>query len=285
MNVSATTFIRNAFKGGFPVFESMATMLWLPIDEFVILDMGSDDGTHEILEKIAIANDRVRLVNAKWSRMDASAFADVANECVKACHTDNVLFYQADEVWHPALLPLIEEKWIQDEYDLSFWRIQLKTNFQEIKWWPHIIHRCIVKGESTYIGDGMNTDRTWDAKLVYDKYDAGWFTLWSDKFGSRPETLPWEEFVFDIHASFDLNMVEWKKLHAPFWHEPDDVIDGMRRDAWLKLLAEEQRLANTTTPYRLPPILEDCVGMGSYKLREELLEALLQDKSWALVEG
>tara|TARA_Y100000310_G_scaffold328928_1_gene397886 strand:+ start:2634 stop:3500 length:867 start_codon:yes stop_codon:yes gene_type:complete len=283
MNVSATTFIRNAFQGGFPVFESMATMLALPIEEFVIVDMGSNDGTLEYLTEMALYNPRIRLEVELWSKIDASAFADIANRCVELCETDSVLFYQADEVWHQTLLPMIEVRWVAEEYDLSFWRIQLKRNFQEIKWWPHLVHRCIRKGESTYVGDGMNTDRTWDAKLCSD-YHGGWMQRWYTDFVACPEKLPWDNFVFDIHASFDLNMIGWRKLHAPFWRESEDVIEGMGKSAWIAGLADPVLKAKTA-PFSLPNVLKGCVGMGKYELRDKLAEALIEDEVQEVIHG
>jgi hypothetical protein len=259
-------------------------MLALPIKEFVVLDMGSNDSTRQVLEQIAYANPRVRIEHGNWSRIDAGAFADVANECVDLCDTPNVLFYQADEIWHPNLLPQIESWWNSGIFELSFWRIQLKKNFQEIKWWPHLIHRCVVKGRSTYIGDGMNTDRTWDARLC-SAFDGGWMQRWFTDFEKRPEELPWSEFVFDVHASFDKNMVGWRKLHAPFWHEDKNTIEGLPKEQWLKELEADPRLDLTEAPYTLPPILEGCVGMGFYKLRGELLDALKCDVTKPIVCG
>jgi len=280
--VSATTFIRNAFAGGFPIFESMATMLALPIEEFVVLDVGSDDGTRAILQSIAEANPRVRVIDTKWSKIDAAVFADIANDCVAACKHDRVLFYQADEVWHPNLLPQIVVHWEAGRFDLSFWRIQLRKNFHQIKWFPHFVHRCVVKGQSLYVGDGMNTNRTHDAVLC-SSWNGGWFSRWSDEFKGRESELPWEEFVFDIGASFRDNQAVKRALHAPFWHEPTDVIEGKSRAEWEHNAASEAEWTSKTTPFRVPKILQGCVGMTTYTLRPDLLDALRRDDVKGLV--
>ena len=282
--ISATTFIKDAFKGGFPIFESMATFLALPIQEFVVLDMGSTDGTRELLNNIEDQNPRVRVVDAEWSEIDAKAFADVANQCVAECWTDNVLFYQADEIWHPNLLDMMVHEWQDGNFDLSFWRIQLKTNFHEIKWWPHPVHRCIVKGQSEYVGDGMNTNRTWDAKLC-STWNGGWFSKWME-LEDHPEDLPWDEFIFDISHSFRDNAAGKAKLHAPFWHESGNEIDHMPAMKWLEQAEQDPRWAATAAPFPLPPILQGCVGMTKYYLRDELYEALLWDDTYtAIYEG
>ncbi len=92
LNVTGTTFIRNAFQGGFPLFESMATVLSV-VDSFLLVDMGSTDGTLEICKEIAAKNPRIKIVHEKWSNPgDAKAFADIANKCVDLCPTENVSF-------------------------------------------------------------------------------------------------------------------------------------------------------------------------------------------------
>lgn len=44
-------------------------------------------------------------------------------------------------------------------------------------------------------------------------------------------------------------------------------------------------LKETTSPFWLPPILRGCVGMGAYRLRDEVLDALKRDDTHALVYG
>ena len=281
--VSSTTFIRNAFTGGFPLFESMATMLALPIDEFVVLDVGSDDGTRAVLADIAAINPRVKVYDTQWAKIDAGVFADIANDCIAACRNERVFFYQADEVWHQNLLPQIQAHWDAGHFDLSFWRIQLRKNFHDIKWFPHFVHRCIVKGQSHYVGDGMNTNRTNDAILCSTR-DGGWFSRWGNEFKGCEVKLPWEEFVFDIGASFRDNQAVKRALHAPFWHEPLDVIEGKSREDWQRNAATENEWTSQTTPFRVPKILRGCVGMTTYYLRPELLDALKSDTTSALVK-
>jgi hypothetical protein len=123
------------------------------------MDLGSDDGTLETLRVIAEANQKVKLVHGHWPEIDAAAFATLANQLVAECKHDNVLYYQADEIWHEDLLKLTREKLDQGKFDLTFWRIQFRENFQAIKWFPHPVHRVGRKGSFNFIDDGM---RAWN---------------------------------------------------------------------------------------------------------------------------
>lgn len=190
--VSCTTFIKDSFTGGFPVFESMSTFLAVPIEEFVVLDCGSTDGTREILDEIETHNSRVRIIDTMWPTIerggqqivDAQSFAIIMNQAIDACKNDRVMAYQADCCWTPKLLDMTKGCWDQGLYDLSYWRVQLKHNWQTMKWFPHLIHSCIVKGQSLFVKDGMNTNRVFDAHLV-STWTGTWFSQWGAVKGRR----------------------------------------------------------------------------------------------------
>lgn len=156
--ISGSAFVSNNYVGAFCLYESMASLMHL-VDDMVILDMGSYDDTPQILQQIADANPKVRVINTQYSRVDAGALADAANDCVAAWKYDRGIFWQADEVWHEDSLAIVEEELNAGHYDLAFWRYQLRDNWQRMSWPPHIVHRIGRKGNFTFIGDGMNTDR------------------------------------------------------------------------------------------------------------------------------
>ena len=139
-----------------------------------ILDCGSTDGTFELLEDISRANPRIKVIRTKFSKQDASAFADIANSCVAAWKHEHGIFWQADEIAHQHLLGMLEEKLDAGQYDMTLWRYQLTENFQVMKWPPHPIHRIGTKGKFHFVGDGMNTGRYFEPP-VCSTYDMGWF--------------------------------------------------------------------------------------------------------------
>ena len=286
--VSCTTFIKNNQVGGFALWESMATMLALPIEEFVVLDLGSDDGTLEYLREIATNNSRVRLERGEWplvdGKVDAHSFALVMNQAIDLCKTEVVIPYQADEVFAPKLLDMTVEHWEQEKYFLSYWRFQIQENFQKCRWFPHLICRCFEKGKESFCGDGMNIEHVWDATLV-STWNGGWFQRWGEEYRDRPHELPTDEMVNDCHANFSKNMTSWKKLHAPFWAESGESVDGIPCEEFDRRAAENPLLSLITSPYWLPPILRGCVGMGQYKVRPELIQSLCEDRTAELVRG
>lgn len=299
--LSACTFIKDNFRGAFCLFESMAS--WLPlVSEFVILDQGSEDGTLQVLRDIADANEKVSLFEGQWSRNDASAFADAANKCIDLCSYDHVLFYQADEIPHERVLRMAKERFAKGGFDLSFWRVQLTKNFQLAKWLPHVVHRVGVKGNFEFVSDGMNTDRMWDAKLVYDKYNGGWFTRWGqcyDKVTGRlkkptdewdpldyPPLLPIEEMLLDVGKSggFRDNIAARARLHDPFW-PGEAVVDGVPVDVWEAQAKADPDWEYRATAFKIPTIMRFHVGRPKYELRRSLYDALMEGDTEPFLGG
>ena len=192
-NLSGCVFIKDCFKGAFCLFEGMHQLLPL-CDEFIIMDLGSTDGTFEILRELEACNAKIKVVQSEFRKQDASVFADLANELIAMCEYDTVLYYQADEIWHEDLIQLTIQAISDGKHNLSFWRVQLKYNFQRIKWYPHPVHRIAPKDEFNFTGDGMNTDKTFDAEMV-SNYNAGMFTRWGTEYKNNPVALPTNEMI------------------------------------------------------------------------------------------
>jgi hypothetical protein len=189
----------------------------------------------------------------------------------------------------------MEQRFHLGDFDLSFWRIQFRDNFQSIKWFPHVVHRVGQKGNFNFVGDGMNTDRTWDASLC-SNYNAGWFGRWGSEFlkdgvsnpltrnPDTPDRMPVHEMITDISlvGAFRDNIVERRRMHAPFWHE-EPHIENKPASQWLVEAKENPTWEKSTSPFELPNILKGLVGSTSYFLRPEILEGLKRnDTRWLL---
>lgn len=278
-NVSACVFIRNTFEGAFCIFESMASLLPY-VKEFLVMDLGSTDGTLELLREIEAANQKVRLVQDRFPEIDAAAFATLANDLVEMCSQPYVLFYQSDEIWHQDLLGLMDKEFQQGNFDLSFWRIQYGQNFQRLGqgygWFPHLVHRVGSPGKFHFKDDGMTTDRTWDAKIC-STYDGGWYPKWG---GMDPVKLPANEMIMDVSllGGFRDNIPQRRRLHAPFWHE-EPKIQGKPAEQWLADEMSNPNWTKTSSPFNLPAIMHWHVGRTTYELRPELLQALKEDNT------
>ncbi len=208
----------------------------------------------------------------------------MANDLVAKCSYDNVLYYQADEIWHEDLLALMEERFKQGNFDLSFWRIQYRDNFQSVKWFPHLVHRVGKKGAFEFQGDGMNTSRTWDAKIC-SQYGGTYFPLWGGMGdeGIKPHI---NEMIMDVSlvGGFRDNIIDRRILHAPFWHEEAHV-EGKQADEWIKEALNNPDWTKPDSPFNLPQIMRYHVGKTRYELRDDLLEALKRDETREYIEA
>lgn len=281
-NISASTFIRNTFEGAFCLFESMASFLPF-VDDMTIIDLGSTDGTLKTLEDLARANSRIRVVKSGFSRIDASAFADIANDCVNSWKHEHGIFWQADEIWHEDLLKLMDEKLSLGMFDMIFWRYQLKENFQVMKWPPHPIHRVGTKGKFHFVDDGMNTNRTWDAKIC-SNWDMGWFIRWGDDFKNDYTKLPTHEMVLDVSSvgGFLENIVRKRTLHAPMWHEKPNV-EGEPVNRWYLKQKSNSAWDKGESPFNIPHIMKWHLSRPTYDLRAALLDALKNDDTKEII--
>lgn len=293
-NLSTCVFIRNNFDGAFCLFESMATLL--PItDEFIVMDLGSTDGTLAILQDVAAHNPKVKLLQGDWPEIDAAAFATLANDLVALCKHGRVLYYQADEIWHEDLLALTEQALEAGSSDLSFWRVQYKRNFQDIGWYPHPVHRIGLRDNFHFNGDGMNTNRVFDAQLC-STYGGEFFTRWGQMDAATLNGYT-HEMIMDVSqiGGFRDNIIGRRKLHAPMWHESEDRIsstepgtstaDKISASEWQRLAEANPDWTRAESPFNLPAIMRWHVGRTRYELRLDLLEAIKRDRTREYIEG
>jgi len=278
-NLSGCVFIRNTFKGAFCLFESMHQLLPL-CDEFIIMDLGSDDGTLDVLAELAACNSKVKIVDeGEFPYYDAGVFAELANDLIDWCAYDNVLYYQADEIWHEDLVKLTKKALDEGKRDLSFWRYQLKYNFQEIKWYPHPVHRIGERGDKfVFDNDGMNTNRTFDTTMV-SNYGLGEFTQWGDKYKYNPVALPTNEMILDVSltGAFLDNIPDRRRMHLPFWNEGDVMPadeGGLTVDKWYEQQDWKSEWDLHSTKFNIPEIMKFHLGKRKYELRPQLLEEL-----------
>jgi len=100
--------VKDVLKQGYPFVESIASAL--PIcDEFLISDGYSQDGTYEVIQKIAILNPKVKVFRDPWpNKKNVTVLTDVTNILRARCHCDYIFLVQANEVIHEQSAPLIK---------------------------------------------------------------------------------------------------------------------------------------------------------------------------------
>ena len=150
MKVSGFTFVKNAVKYGYPVVESITSILPI-VDEMVVCLGDSEDSTNELIA--SIGSDKIRTVHSVWDdrlREEGKVLAVETDKAIAATADDSDwLFYiQADEVVHEQYLPVIKaamERYLDDR------RVEgLLFNYHHFY------------GSYKYIGDG----RKWYSKEI-----------------------------------------------------------------------------------------------------------------------
>lgn len=309
--LSICVFIKDNNEGAFGLWESMAQLMPLA-DEFFVLDLGSTDGTYEILKDLATKNSKLRVeqgtfpINPVTGLIDAGSFAEIPNAMIPTCKNDLVMCYQADEIYHEDLLKLLVKRLETPiEKGLSFWRYQLRDNFQKIKWFPHIVHRINQKDNFVFVEDGMNTNRFMDAELL-SNYDGGWFIRWGSEYsksrtykvdnngnayiygrlqktineGKEAFTMPTNEMIMDISSigGFLENITAKAKKHAPLWRTSDTSIniDGISHNLndWYNVQLNNNDWNKTDTPFNIPEIIKPLLGVKKYPVRQEILNKI-----------
>jgi hypothetical protein len=109
MKVSGFTVIRNGILMGYPVLQSIRSLLPL-VDEFVIGIGQSDDQTKEII--LGLNDPKIRVFDSFWDTKKTKGgliLSEKTNEALDRCRNDWCFYIQADEVVHEADLPLIRK--------------------------------------------------------------------------------------------------------------------------------------------------------------------------------
>jgi hypothetical protein len=112
MKISGFSFARNAETLGYPVAESIRSVLPL-CDEFVIAVGKGDpaDRTRNLVEEIG--SPKVRIVDTEWTdrdRLKSLIYSRQTNIALSQCTGDWCFYIQADEVLHERYLPIIRAR-------------------------------------------------------------------------------------------------------------------------------------------------------------------------------
>lgn len=114
MKVSGFTYMRNSFTYGYPVIQSIKSVLPL-CDEFIAVVGKSNDGTREAIE--AIGDPKIKIIDTEWDpklTQGGKIFAQQANIGLKAITGDWAFHIQSDEVIHEDDLPEIKQAMIDN---------------------------------------------------------------------------------------------------------------------------------------------------------------------------
>ncbi len=109
VKVSGFTVIRNGVLMGYPVIESIRSVLPL-VNEMVVGIGQGDDGTKELI--LAIGDPKIRVFDSFWDTAKTKGgliLSEKTNEALDRCENDWCFYIQADEVIHEDDYPAIRK--------------------------------------------------------------------------------------------------------------------------------------------------------------------------------
>ena len=96
--LSGFTIVRNARRLGYPIVESIRSILPI-VDEYVVLVAASEDDTRDLVA--SVGDPKVRIIDTDWDMSTdrgARLLADKTNEALDLCEGIWCFYLQADEV-------------------------------------------------------------------------------------------------------------------------------------------------------------------------------------------
>lgn len=245
MLVSGFTFIHNCLAGGYPLKQAIKTVLPY-VDEIVIADLESDDGTRNLLIN-EFGND-IRIIDGVWDYKAGETLAN-AHALNSKCDGDVIIHFEADEVFDEFLVREIRQAIDNDFTNISVERIQIEQNFSKIRWSPHWVHRVFPKG--SVIKDGETTNKKHSPDMLYLSGEYGY--LWDCTNCFR------DSWFNRIKQQSELRSEEFNMLFVPDHINLPHILENV--DEFLK----DKIWTNTFTPLDIPEILKPLLGKTKYE--------------------
>jgi glycosyltransferase involved in cell wall biosynthesis len=261
--ISGFTFIHNALEGGYPIVEAIRAVERC-VDEIVIVDMQSTDGTREILERldepfvnksgmVFSRTAEFKIINGHWGNQAGETLRQ-AHKLYRQCSGDVIIHFEGDEVYETELLDNIIYLIKQGIYDIAVHRIQLEQNFQRCRWYPgDPVHRVFPRTSHTR-KEGHTTTRHDQATVLGPENGYLWDITncfrdnWMNRVKKQAELRDDKPqyLMVPIHCTLPANLSE---------HDAQQWIYGGRHWEW------------TNTPFAIPEILRPLVGMTKYEAK------------------
>ena len=256
--ITGVNTIRNGIENGYPLIESILSLLPL-VDEYLINDGGSTDGTLEALNRLQLIHPKLTIYEIPDSpsiRWDC--VSDVINHLMDEAGGDWVMRTDADELIH--------------EQDVS----RLK---QAIENHPHRIMR-FDRREIVNNWRGITQDYYPPARVAkklpglrqdWNRYGGDEYLYGSEWIDPNRELTP-TFLLYHLHSVFQDNMLNKRRNDAE-WLAPGDRV---RTETYERL--KEGKTSKYVPPHPddvypdLPALARGLVTLGSYRIREELFD-------------
>jgi len=256
--ITGINTIRNGIENGYPIIESILSLLPL-VDEYLINDGGSTDGTLHCLLKLAQAYPKVKVYSIpdrpsiRWD-----CVSDVINHLTDEAKGDWVMRTDADELLHETdVRPL--KKAIEENPH----RIMRFDRREIVNRWRGITKDYYPPARVAKKEPGLRQD--WN-HYGGDEY------LYGDEWVDPKRELTPTFILYHLHSVFQDNMINKRRNDAE-WLAPGDKA---RAETYEKFKGGHPT-KYVPPPHEevypnLPSLAKGLVSMGSYRVREELFD-------------
>jgi len=238
--ISGFTFCHGCISGGYPIRECINSLLPF-VDDMVVVDCESTDGTRELLETMP-----VRIIDGKWGT-DAGETLKAAHALHIECKYDTIIHAEADEIWDPKLLATVVNHINKGHNELSVYRLQTEINQCRIREYPTQVHRAFRRGSTEKFGRTTTTH----SKAI-NIPDEGSY-LWDLTNCFR------DQWLGRINQNANLWSESPIYRHTPehFLASPivEDIDSFLKSEVWTR----------KTTPLNIPDILKPLLGVTDLK--------------------
>jgi glycosyltransferase involved in cell wall biosynthesis len=261
ISISGFTYVYNAIEGGYPIVEAIRAVQPY-VNEVVVVDMQSTDGTREVVQELAdhtltISNPPyyyapIRIVNGYWGNEAEETLRQAHSNYVK-CTGDVIVFFEADEVYGDDLIRMIANTVRStDITDIAVYRIQLEQNFQRCRWYPDLVHRVHPNINGVRY-QGNTTNRHNLAHIMPQENGL----LWDVTYCFRDN---WQKRIENnAHLWHEEPQYRMTPLH--FMNDPEMGYEQA------KLRLGERHWTWAKSPFAIPRILKPLVGQTKYMPR------------------
>lgn len=252
MTVSAILSVRNSIENGYPFVESILSVLPI-VDEYLINDGGSTDGTLEVLRRLADGNHKIRLFHLKDRQSER--WDGVCEQYLKMysqAEGDWLFEGQADELIHERDALKIKHFIETTEWPIiRFHRREIANNWSQLS--QDIYHPARIARNVP----GLYQD--WN-KYGGDEFLVGSHWIDPDRHLKSPFTT---YHLYNVFPGNEYN----KKRNDAEWLAPGDV----GRVANFKTMTPSYVYKKPESVYwNLPELAKGLVGMELYEVRESL---------------
>lgn len=262
MKVSGFTFVKNAVKYGYPVVESIRSILPV-VDEMIVCLGDSEDETNELIA--SIASDKIKVIHSVWDsslREGGKVLAVETNKALDAtaAGADWLFYIQADEAVHEQYHSVI---------------LDAMQKYKEDKRIDGLLfHYHHFYGSYKLIGDG----RTWYSKEIRVIRNNKHIRSYKDAQGFR----------FDNNRKLNVKLIDAYIYHYGWVRNPVKMFQKYKdfgahwvpkeeHDKWSKELAEKKSVydysnIDSVIPFEgtHPEVMRQLVNSEDWKVEMDI---------------